>query len=343
MDQCDLSVIIASYNTKQLLQECLQSIYRNTQGITFEVIVVDDGSKDGSPEMVRQLFPAVRLICNERNLKYVGANNVGLRAAAGRYGLLLNSDVEVNPGAFATLVRFMDKHPDAAAAGPKLLNPDGSIQHCIRSFAGVFPMICQTLNLHKLWPNNPITNRYYRCNFNYDSVQVVPHIGTTAFIIRRQTWEMFGLLDERFEQFFGDFSYCHMLGQHNQKIYYVPEAVVVHYGSQSINQSGIKQIRAQHKALLKFYSIYYSSRHSLPVRLLVRIGIRIREYFKVLEFHLSKEKRVITGPGAPPLSALQGQTVDHRAGCAGPFRPQSKIRAIRASKRPALLKTTSRR
>jgi GT2 family glycosyltransferase len=133
---------------------------------------------------------------------------------------------------------------------------------------------------------------------------VVPHIGTTAFIIRRQTWEVFGLLDERFEQFFGDFSYCHMLGQHNQKIYYVPEAVVVHYGSQSINQSGIKQIRALHKALWKFYDIYYASRHSLLVRLVVRIGIRVRESFKVLEFRLSKEKRVITGPGAPPLSAL---------------------------------------
>ena len=114
MDQCDLSVIIASYNTKQLLQVCLQSIYRNTQGITFEVIVVDDGSKDGSPQMVRDMFPQVRLICNEYNLKYVRTNNVGLRVATGRYGLLLNSDVEIKPGAFTHLVRFMDKHLDAA-------------------------------------------------------------------------------------------------------------------------------------------------------------------------------------------------------------------------------------
>lgn len=304
MEQCDLSVIVASYNTKRLLQACLQSIYRNTLGISFEIIVVDDGSRDGSPEMVRQFFPAARLICNERNLKYVGANNVGLRAAAGRYGLLLNSDVEVMPGAFTTLVHFMDEHPDAAAAGPKLINPDGSLQQCIRNFAGVFPMICQTLNLHKLWPNNPITNRYYYTNIDYDRIQVVPHIGTTAFIIRRQTWETFGLLDERFEQFFGDFSYCCMLGQHNQKIYYVPEAVVMHYGSQSINQSGIKQIRALHEALRKFYDIYYAPYHLLPLRLVVRIGIRMREFLKVLEFRLSKDKRVITGPGAPPRSVI---------------------------------------
>ncbi|MCK5659677.1 MAG: glycosyltransferase family 2 protein [Alphaproteobacteria bacterium] len=302
MKQCDLSIIVASYNTKQLLQGCLQSIYQNTQGLIFEVIVVDDGSKDESPGMVRKLFPQVRLICNEHNLKYVGTNNVGLLAASGRYGLLLNSDVEVKPGTFVTLVRFMDAHPDAAAAGPKLINPDGSIQHCIRSFAGVFPMICQTLNLHKLWPNNSITNRYYYADIDYDRLQVVPHIGTAAFIIRRQTWETFGLLDERFEQFFGDFAYCYMLGQHNQKIYYIPEAVVMHYGSQSINQSGIKQIRALHEALRKFYDIYYAPRYLRPIRWVVRIGIRMREFFKVLEFRLSRDKRVITGPGAPPLT-----------------------------------------
>lgn len=302
MEQCDLSIIIASYNTKQLLQGCLQSIYRNTSGITFEVIVVDDRSQDGSPEMVRQSFPTARLICNERNLKYVGANNAGLRACVGRYGLLLNSDVEVMPGAFTTLVRFMDDHPDVAAAGPKLINPDGSLQPCIRNFAGVFPMICQTLNLHKLWPNNPITNRYYYSDVDYNSTQTVPHIGTTAFIIRRKTWEVFGLLDERFEQFFGDFSYCCMLGQHNQKICYVPQAVVMHYGSQSINQSGIKQIRALHAALMKFYDIYYAPRHFFPLRLVVRTGIRLREFFKVLEFRFSGDKRVITGPGAPPRS-----------------------------------------
>lgn len=303
MERCDLSVIVASFNTKQLLQGCLQSVYSNTRRISFEVIVVDDGSDDGSPEMVRQLFPSVRLICIQHNLRYVGANNAGLRVAAGRYGLLLNSDVEVKPGAFDTLVQFMDEHPDAAAAGPKLINPDGSTQKCIRRFAGIFPMFCQALNLHKFWPDNPITSQYYY-NIDYDRIQMVPHIGSTSFIIRRQTWEKFGLLDERFEQFFGDFSYCYMLGQNNQRIYYVPEAVVVHYGGRSINQSGIKQIRALHKALRKFYDIYYAPRHFILLRLIVRTGISVREYLKVLEFRLSKDKRVITGPGAPHHSAL---------------------------------------
>ncbi len=304
MTQCDLSVIIASYNTRDLLKACIDSIYSNTHEISYEIIVVDDLSSDGSPEMVRKSFPGVKLICNTENLKYVKANNAGLRACVGRYAILLNSDVEVKSKAFDILVAFMDNNPDAAAASSKLLNPDGSIQHCIRSFAGVFPMLCQTLNLHKVWPNNPITNRYYHTDFDYSRVQVIPHVGTTAFVIRRETWEQNGMLDERFEQFFGDFSYCYHLGQMKLKIYFVPDSEIIHYGSQSINQNGEKQIRDLHDSLRKFYDIYYAQGHWLGLQYFVRLGIFLRKYMKVLEFKLGKEKRIITGPGAPPLASL---------------------------------------
>jgi hypothetical protein len=305
MNSLDLSIIVASYNTKDLLRGCLQSIYENTRGISYEITVVDDCSTDGSPNMVQEIFPQARLICNATNLRYVRANNAGLHAARGRYALLLNSDVNVQPGAFETLVHFMDMYPDAAAAGPKLINPDGSVQHCIRCFAGIFPMLLQAINLHKIWPDNPITNQYYNTDFDYNKVQTVEHVGTTSFIIRRSTWETYGMLDERFEQFMGDFAYCRMLGQHNQKIYYVPNAVVLHYGSQSINQSGLKQIRVLHKALRKFYDVYYAPQHNSMMRLLIYGGIWFRQRLKVAEYFLSHDKRVITGPGAPALSRNQ--------------------------------------
>lgn len=305
----DLSIIIASYNTKELLYDCLESIYLNTHEISYETIVVDDCSTDGSPDMVRDLFPQVRLICNPTNLRYVKTNNVGLRAAVGRYGLLLNSDVEVQPNAFDVLVRFMDAHPDAAAAGTKLINPDGSVQHCIRAFVGPVEMFFQSLNLHKIWPSNPFTRKYYNTHFDYSQVQTVPHIGTTSFIIRRNTWEKYGMLDERFAQFFGDFAYCYMLGQYKQKIYYVPDAVVLHYGSQTINQAGLKQIRSLHQALRVFYDLYYASKHNLLLRWLIRFGIWGRERLKIIEYTLSSDKRVITGPGAPPSDTLKKKPV----------------------------------
>lgn len=155
MKPVDLSIIIASYNTISLTRGCLKSIYESTHGIEFEVLVIDDGSKDGSPDMVETEFPQVRLVRNPANLRYTKTNNKGLQLAEGRYGLLLNSDTEVRGDAFTELVSFMDSHPEAAAAGPKLTNPDGTIQHCIRSFPGLVPMIAQSVNMHAWWPNNP--------------------------------------------------------------------------------------------------------------------------------------------------------------------------------------------
>ena len=301
----DLSIIVASYNTKELLHDCLESIYTNTREISYEVLVVDDCSTDGSPDLVRDHFPQARLICNPTNLHYVKTNNAGLHAAMGRYGLLLNSDVKVQPGAFDVLVHFMDAHSDAAAAGTKLINPDGSVQHCIRSFVGPVTTFFQSLNLHKIWPNNPITKRYYNTGFDYTRVQTVPHIGTTSFIIRRSTWETYGMLDERFKLFFADLAYCYMLGQNKQNIYYVPDAVVLHYGGQSINQAGLKQIHELHQALRVFYDLNYASNHNGVVRWLVRFGIWGRERIKIIEYMLSSDKRVITGPGAPPLAIIK--------------------------------------
>lgn len=293
----DLSVIIASYNTNDLLRECLRSIYDTTSRISFEVIVVDDCSADGSADMVSELFPEARVIRNATNLRYAKANNAGLEVARGRYGLLLNSDVVVRPGAFETLVEFMDEHPDAAAAGPRLINPDGSVQHCIRSFAKPFAMALQSLSLHKIWPGNPITDTYYNTRFDYEKVQTVQSIGTTSFIIRRSTWETYGMLDERLTLAFVDLAYCHMLGQHKQSIYYVPDAVVLHYSGQSINKDGLREIRLMHRELRNFYDFYIATQHGYLSRMLIRAGIWMREKVKLLEYKVSGDKRVFSTPG----------------------------------------------
>ena len=295
----DLSVIVASYNTRKLLQACLKSIYATTCGIEFEVIVVDDCSSDGSPEMVRALFPEVRLIVNPRNLRYAKTNNIGLKASGGRYGLLLNSDVEVQPGAFASLVAFMDKHPTAAAAGPKLINPDGSIQQCIRSFPNKLDLLFQALSLHKIWSDNPFTARYYNTSFDYSRSQVVQSIGTTCFIIRRSIWETCGMLDERLTLAFVDLAYCYRLQEQKQKVFYVHDVTIMHYGSQTINQNGLKEIGLMHQELRKFYDLYLAARDNWGERALVRAGIVIRLLFKILEYRLSSDKRVFSGPGVP--------------------------------------------
>ena len=295
----DLTIIIPSYNTRDLLRNCIHSIYQHTTGITFEIICLDDNSPDRSADMVAESFPDVILVRNKVNEFYARNNNLGMRMSRARYACLLNSDTRLIGNAFAALVRFMDEHPEAATCGPKLLNPDLSVQHCIRRFAGPGAFFLQTLNWHKFFPRSRLLDRYYTTEFDYSTAQQVESIGTTAYIIRRSTWENAGMLDELFRWSLADLAYNYMLKQKGYKVFYTPCAEVVHYGSQSINQKGLSAIREQRRSFMDFNDAYdYFGKSKLTKRI-VRLGIWFRYYAKVAEYYLSSDKRVIKGPGAP--------------------------------------------
>jgi GT2 family glycosyltransferase len=300
----DLTIIIPNYNTRALLEQCLGSIYRNTRGISFEVICVDDGSSDGSAEMVESLYPETILVRNPAPLLYAKNNNLGMRMSRARYACLLNSDTKLIGNVFATLVAFMDAHPEAAACGPRLLNPDGTTQSCVRSFAGLGTMILQGLNWHKLFPRGQVSREYYACAFDYSREQQVQSLGTTAYVVRRETWETYGMLDERLPHFQVDLAYNLMLMRKGCKIYYTPNAEVIHYGSQSINQMPKKKIIEQHRAMIDFNEHYDYFGKSRLLKFLVRAAVGARCLLKIAEFHLSSDKRVIKGPGAPRLNAI---------------------------------------
>ena len=295
----DLTIIIPSYNTRELLRNCLNSIYKHTAGITFEIICLDDNSPDRSADMVSEEFPEVILVRNTVNQFYAKNNNLGMRMSRARYACLLNSDTMLIDNAFQALIRFMDEHPDAAVCSPKLLNPDGSIQHHIRGFAGLGTFLLQTLNWHKVFPKSRSMNRYYNTDFDYSRVQQAQSIGTTAYIIRRSTWEQAGMLDERFRHYMPDLAYNYMLNQKGYKLYYTPCAEVVHFGSQSINQMGLKALRQQCQGLIEFSEAYDYFGKSRLTKMIVRLGIRFRYYTKVAGYYLSSDKRIIKGPGAP--------------------------------------------
>src|SRR5271165_6228902 len=214
----DLTIIIPSYNTRDLLHDCIQSVYKHTTGITFEIICLDDNSPDRSADMVAECFPRVILVRNPVNLFYTKNNNLGMRMSRARYACLLNSDTKLIGNAFEALVRFMDAHPDAATCGPKLLNPDMSVQHCIRRFAGVSTFFLQALSWHRLFPNSRLMNRYYTTEFDYSEAQPVESIGTTAYVVRRSTWEQAGMLDERFRLALVDLAYNYILNRKGYKV-----------------------------------------------------------------------------------------------------------------------------
>ena len=295
----DLTIVIASYNTRELLGNCLASVYRHTQGISFEVICVDDNSPDGSAAMVAELFPQVRLVRNSTNLLYARNCNLGMKMSRARYACHLNSDTLLTSNAFAAMVGFMDEHPEIAACGPRLLNPDGSVQHCVRSFAGAGVFLLQALNWHKLFPNSRLMNRYYNADFDYSRPQQVQSIGTTAYVVRRSTWEQAGVFDERFRLSMVDLAYNFMLNQKGYKVFYTPCAEVIHFGGQSINQQAGSSLRDQRDSFIEFSDSYNYFGRSALTKGVVRLLVWMRFYLKLFEMYLSSDKRVIKGPGAP--------------------------------------------
>ena len=274
-------------------------MYQHTAGISFEVICLDDNSPDGSADMVEALFPEVILVRNSENLLYARNCNLGMKMSRARYACQLNSDTLLTSNAFGAMVRFMDDHPEAAACGPKLLNPDGSVQHCIRSFAGVGTFALQSLNWHRLFPQSRLINRYYNVDFDYSRAQQVQSIGTTAYIIRRSTWEQAGMFDERFRLSMVDLAYNFMLNRKGYKVYYTPCAEVIHFGGQSINQMASTSLRDQRDAFIAFSDSYDYFGSGRVTKALVRVAVWLRFYLKMFEYHLGSDKRVIKGPGAP--------------------------------------------
>jgi GT2 family glycosyltransferase len=299
-ERLDLTIIIPSYNTRALLHDSIASIYEHTRGIRFEIICIDDHSSDGSADMVAQEFPDVILVRNEANQGYVRNTNLGMRMSRARYACHLNSDTLLISNAFAALVEYMDEHPEVAACGPKLLNPDRSVQHCIRHFSGAGTLALQALNWHKLFPKSRWSDRYYATDFDYSKAQPVDSIGTTAYVVRRSTWENAGMLDERFQLFVSDLAYNFMLQQKGYIVHYTPVAEIVHFGSQSVNQTPQSSLRELHGALIAFNEAYDYFGKSRASKLLVRLAVNARAGLKRAENYLSADKRVIKGPGAPP-------------------------------------------
>ncbi len=295
----DLTIIVPNYNTCELLKQCISSIYENTHDITYEVVCIDDNSSDGSGDMIAETFPWVTLVRNSTAQFYAKNNNLGLKMSKARYACLLNSDTVLIGNTFKFLIGYMDSHPEAAACGPLLRNPDMTVQSCIRRFCGLTTMVLQGLNFHKIFPNGHVAREYYASNFDYTKAQAVDSIGTTAYTIRRSTWEQAGMLDERLPHFQVDIAYNLMLKRKGYKIFFTPCAEVIHYGGQSINQMAKKKIRELHGALADFNDYYDFFGSNWFLKKCVRMALQVRCLIKVAEYDLGRDKRVIKGPGAP--------------------------------------------
>ncbi len=263
-----LSVVVVSWNTRELLRDCLGSLYAATH-LASEVIVVDNGSSDGTLGMLAVDFPDVRVIRNETNRGFAAANNQGIAIALGRYLLLLNSDTVVHADALDRLVAFMEVHPEAGACGPQLLNPDGSLQRSGRAFPtlfqGVVALVPMPLALRRALAE-PIEKR------DYNQVAIVDEVMGSALLLRRAAIEQVGRLDEHFFFLGEDVDLCWRLSKGGWKIYYVPQAVVTHLGGGSRRQlSERTSLQAQRGYVL----LFRKHRPGLPASLITIITVFI--------------------------------------------------------------------
>ena len=206
----DIAIIIVSYNTRDLLRSCLQSVYDGTGGLSAEVYVVDNRSRDGSADMVRTEFPQVRLIENETNSGYASANNIALRQYDARYALLLNADTLLPRDALSNALSFMDAHPDAGVMTAKLVRSDGSLDKaCRRSFPTPWIAFARLSGLNKLFPKNPRFSGYNLDHVDPDTLIEVDAVAGAFMLIRREALEQAGLLDETFFAFGEDLDISH--------------------------------------------------------------------------------------------------------------------------------------
>jgi GT2 family glycosyltransferase len=260
----DISISIVSYNTRDLLRACLQSLEARHVEVELEIIVVDNGSTDGSAEMVRAEFPKVLLIDAGENPGYGRANNLGLKHANGRHFFVLNSDTEVQPGALRALVDFLDDHPQAGAVTAQLILPDGSIQPSCATDPNLMKVFWEQTYLDRLFPNNKITGGYTMTHWNYDDVREVEQVAGAAVVIRREAWQQIGGFDPAFFMYFEDTDLCIRLRKAGWSIWFLPDARVHHKVGASSDKDW--QLRARMISSLNWSRYYYFSKRESTFR-----------------------------------------------------------------------------
>ena len=245
LSMSDVSIIIVSWNTKEFLLSCIKLALEKERRIFREVLVVDNGSRDGSASEVKRVFPSIHLIENEKNLGFAKAVNQGLQKASGKYILLLNPDTQVKKGAIERLVSFMETHPRVGISGPQLLNSDGSKQNSIANFPSLATELLNKSLLRWLFPKKfPGKERDYSEPIEVDSV-----IGA-CMMVRRDVINQVGLLDEEYFLFLEETDWCYRIKKAGWKIYYVPQAEVYHFQGKSAEAE-------KKKAKIEYYRSRY--------------------------------------------------------------------------------------
>jgi len=248
-----LSIIIVTWNSERFIRNCLDSILQNGWELHPEIILVDNNSSDQTVKIVEENYPRVNIVRNKDNLGYAKANNQGIENSQGEYLLLLNPDTEVLENSLILMIQFMQENPRTGALGPQLLNPDGTIQPSCREFPTYATLLWEFSGLSRLFPKSKILGHWRMGYFDFDQIREVDQPMGSCLLLRRGTLEEIGIFDQDFPMFFNDVDLCYRIRKAGWKIFFFPDAQILHHKGASTRQVKRRMIWCSHLAFFRFF------------------------------------------------------------------------------------------
>jgi len=290
----DISICIVSFHARDLLRKCLRSIYGTVDSLSFEIIVVDNHSEDGTLEMLKNEFPDVRLLVNDHNTGYTRPNNQAIRESGGRYIVLLNPDTLVKPNAIAELFGFLETHPQVGIVGPKVLNRDGTLQkQCRRSEARPWDSFCYFSGLSRLFPHDRRFAGYLMTYLDENLTHEAEAVSGSCMMIRRQVIEQIGYQDENFFAYQEDTDYCRRARLAGWKVFYDPSAQIVHYGGEGgSNVQPFRSIIEWHRSYYLYYRKHFAGDYLFVFNAIYYFGMLVKLGLSLF-VNLFRKKKVV--------------------------------------------------
>ncbi len=252
------NVCLVSWRSRDVIGTALRALADDPQ--VGRIIVVDNDSRDGTVEFVREQFPSVHLIANDHNAGFAAGNNQAIRESTAPFVLLLNPDTEVQPGAVAAMLAVFAEDAKIVAVAPQLRYPDGTIQRSVRGFPEPAAILLEGFGLARLFPHSAALNRYRLRDWDHDSRRDVDQPMASALMVRRSALDEVGLFDEAFPLYFNDVDLCYRLRQAGGRIVFEPAAKVIHHHGHSTRQVRPQAVLESHRSLMRFYRKHYRGR-----------------------------------------------------------------------------------
>ena len=273
----DLSIVIVNYNVKYFLEQCLHSVKKAMEGLETEVFVVDNNSVDGSCSHIRERFPWVKLIENRENVGFSKANNQAIRAASGKYILLLNPDTVVEENTFSKCFRFMETHDDAGALGVKMIDGSGHfLPESKRAFPTPWVAFYKIFGLSRLFPRSKKFGKYHLGYLPEDETHKIEVLAGAFMFLRRAALDKVGLLDEDYFMYGEDIDLSYRIIKGGYNNYYLPETIIIHYKGESTKKGSLNYVMVFYNAMIIFARKHFSTRNARYYTFVINMAIYLR-------------------------------------------------------------------